>query len=174
MKKLFNKLLICLIVSVICLPIFTGCASATDSVVRIHIRANSNSNFDQSVKLKVRDKIVEYITTKIDGCESCDAVKSVLNDNLDNIEKISDSVLIENGCDYVSTASINNEFFPSRDYDGVCFPADYYDALIIRLGSAVGDNWWCVAYPPLCFVDNSSDKIEYKSKLVEIINKLFK
>ena len=172
--KFFKKLFICCITIIMCSSVFIGCTDVSDSVVRIHIRANSNSSFDQEVKLKVRDKIVEYITPKIEACESSEDVKTILNDNLENIEKVADCILIENGCSYMSSASIDNEFFPSRNYDGVSFPADYYDALIVRLGSGTGDNWWCVAYPPLCFVGNTSDKIEYRSKLVELINKLFK
>ena len=159
---------------VICSTIFVGCGTVSDSVVRIHIRANSNSQIDQEIKLTIRDKIVEYITPIIENCESSNEVKTILEDNISAIENISNITLSDNGFDYRSTASLDNEFFPSRSYDGVTFPSDYYDALILRLGSGEGDNWWCVAYPPLCFVDdNSSDKIEYKSVLLELINKYF-
>ncbi len=154
--------------------VFVGCSSVSDSVVRIHIRANSNNEIDQEIKLVVRDNIVKYITPIIEDCSSSDDVKSILSNNLKSIEDIANTTLINNGFNYSSNASINNEFFPSRDYDGVTFPADYYDALIIRLGEGKGDNWWCVAYPPLCFVDdNCSDKIEYKSILIELIKKCF-
>ena len=173
MKNFLKKTIVIFVLMLSVSFLFVGCNTVSDEVVRIHIRANSNSEFDQSVKLKVRDVVVEYITPKLDSCNDCQEVKAVLNDNLKNIELVVDSVLKENGCNYISSASIDNEYFPSRDYDGISFPADYYDAVIIRLGSGVGDNWWCVAYPPLCFVSNSTDKIEYKSKLVEIIRNSF-
>lgn len=173
MKIFLKKTIVIFVLMLSVSFLFVGCNTVSDEVVRIHIRANSNSEFDQSVKLKVRDVVVEYITPKLDSCNDCQEVKAVLNDNLKNIELVADSVLKENGCNYISSASIDNEYFPSRDYDGISFPADYYDAVIIRLGSGVGDNWWCVAYPPLCFVSNSTDKIEYKSKLVEIIRNSF-
>ena len=173
MKNFLKKTIVIFVLMLSVSFIFVGCNTVSDEVVRIHIRANSNSEFDQSVKLKVRDVVVEYITPKLDSCNDCQEVKAVLNDNLKNIELVADSVLKENGCNYISSASIDNEYFPSRYYDGISFPADYYDAVIIRLGSGVGDNWWCVAYPPLCFVSNSTDKIEYKSKLVEIIRNSF-
>ena len=173
MKNFLKKTIVIFVLMLSVSFLFVGCNTVSDEVVRIHIRANSNSEFDQSVKLKVRDVVVEYITPKLDSCNDCQEVKAVLNDNLKNIELVADSVLKENGCNYISSASIDNEYFPSRDYDGISFPADYYDAVIIRLGSGVGDNWWCVAYPPLCFVSNSTDKIEYKSKLVEIIRNSF-
>ncbi len=168
MKKIFVGLM-CVMM---CLSFVTiaGCKSS-DSVVRIHIRANSNSDEDQSVKLKVRDEVVEYISDRIEGCEGSDEVLEVLESNLSNLEKIANKVLSANGYTYSSSASIDYEYFPSRDYDGVTFPADYYNALIIRLGSGTGDNWWCVAYPPLCFVgeENTGEKVRYKSKLLELL-----
>ena len=101
-------------------------------------------------------------------------VKDIINKNLWKIESIADNVLVEEGFDYTASAKINNEYFPSRSYDGEVYPADYYDALIINLGSGSGDNWWCVAYPPLCFVgEGMGNNIQYKSKLVEMISNFF-
>lgn len=166
------KKLLIIVVAIISIFAFNGC-SVENSVVRIHIRANSNLDIDQEVKLDVRDKVVEFITPLIATCENSKDVKAVLEDNLSEIENVADEVLSLCGFDYVSNAKINNEYFPTREYDGVVFSADYYDALILELGSGKGDNWWCVAYPPLCFVGecNDSENIEYKSKLVELINK---
>ena len=169
-KKLFSLMGFVLI----CACLFVGCNSVSDSVVRIHIRANSNSQVDQEVKLLVRDEIIEYITPIIEDCNSSGDVKNMLQSELAAIENIANETLKLNGFKYLSSASIDNEFFPSRDYDGVTFPSDYYDALIVRLGEGVGDNWWCVAYPPLCFVSNdNSARLEYKSLLVELIKKYF-
>lgn len=170
LKKIFSIFLIVLMGLGLC-----ACNCENESVVRIHIRANSNSECDQAVKLLVRNEIVAYITPLIASCENAGDVKNILYYNLDNIERIADEVLNENGFKYVSNADVRNEYFPTRDYDGVSFPADYYDALIVELGSGVGDNWWCVAYPPLCFVgeDVGISGVRYKSKLVELINKFF-
>lgn len=152
-----------------------ACSKTGEEILRIHIRANSNSDIDQSVKLDVRDSVIDYITPLIASCENCEEVKSVLDSSLKAIESISDSVLNENGFEYVSRASIRNEYFPTRSYGDKVFPADYYDALIVELGSGQGDNWWCVAYPPLCFVgeDVGGSNFRYKSKLLELINKYF-
>jgi stage II sporulation protein R len=157
----------------ISLTLFTSC-DVTNDIVRIHIRGNSNLEFDQEVKLKVRDEVVDYISPLIADCKDSVEVKSILRENLNEIENVADNVLINNGFDYTSTASINNEYFPTREYDGEVFPADYYDALILNLGSGEGNNWWCVAYPPLCFVGEVTDgDVKYKSKLIEMINKYF-
>lgn len=153
---------------------FVGC-NESQSVVRIHIRANSNFETDQGVKLLVRDAVVDFITPLIAGCDSSNDVKDVLSENLEEIENVADEVLISNGFLYASNAEVRNEFFPSRKYDDKLFPADYYDALIVELGSGEGDNWWCVAYPPLCFVGESAGckSVRYQSKILELINKYF-
>lgn len=172
MKRFFMRVIIG-IVSVFSISI-VGCTGETPSIVRIHIRANSNSVDDQSIKLVVRDKVIDFISEKIADCNTSKEVLSALEDNLRNIEDIADSVLIENGYDYLSSAYIDYEYFPSRDYDGITFPADYYNALILRLGTGTGDNWWCVAYPPLCFVGENSttDKVEYRSKILDWLKNL--
>lgn len=173
--KNMKKILLILFV-LFCTFSFVGCNSKTsEDIVRIHIRANSNSEEDQGIKLKVRDNIINYITPLIADCENSKEVQNVLKNNSRNIERIADNVLSENGYDYASNAGIKNEYFPSRSYSGKIFEAGYYDALIVNLGTGKGDNWWCVAYPPLCFVgnDNGTKNIEYKSKLVELINKFF-
>ena len=84
-------------------------------------------------------------------------------------------MLRDGGYNYVSNAELRNEYFPTRAYNDVVFESDYYDALILELGSGEGDNWWCVAYPPLCFVGNDlgSDGIQYRSKLLDMISKFF-
>lgn len=170
MKRLVAVL--CLVLCGLCL---CACGSGNEDVVRIHIRANSNSEVDQEVKLKVRDSVVDYITPLLATCHSSSEVKVVLLDNLQVIESVADDVLIHNGFLYESKASIRNEYFPTRSYGRQVFSEGYYDALIVELGSGTGDNWWCVAYPPLCFVgDNiSSNQVRYKSKLLELINKYF-
>ena len=176
MKKNF-AIILCLIVC-ICLPcvFLVGCNKETDSVVRIHIRANSNEVCDQEVKLDVRDKVVSFVTPLIAECKNSNEVKNVLSSNLGLIEDVADGVLREQGLNYKSEAKLTNEYFPSRDYDGNVFPSDYYDALILNLGTGTGNNWWCVAYPPLCFVgeDLGTGGIKYKSKLLELIDKFFK
>ena len=172
MKRLFC--FVCFIL-ILCLSFTIIACDRVDNsdIVRIHIRANSNDENDQEIKLLVRDKLVDFIGDNIADCDTSKEVLSVLENKLGEIEEIADSILEDNGYNYLSRASIDYEYFPSRDYGSVTLPADYYSALIVRLGSGTGDNWWCVAYPPLCFVgeDDNSGKVKYRSKLLEIINR---
>jgi stage II sporulation protein R len=169
MKKLKSAILLIVLMSAF---VLTGCGD-TNNLVRIHIRANSNSSVDQNVKLEVRDSVIDLITPLIAECDNSEEVKSALNENLPVIEQCADEVLSSSGFDYVSRARICNEYFPSRSYGGEVYPADYYDALIIELGSGKGDNWWCVAYPPLCFVGEGVGNVQYRSKLLDMISRFF-
>ena len=144
--------------------------------LRIHIRADSNLEVDQNVKYLVKDKIVEFLTPLVSSVSCKDELIDVLNNNKENIKYVSDSVLQNEGFSYTTNVKINNEYFPTRDYNGFVLEKGYYDALIIELGSAKGNNWWCVLYPPLCFVNKNSSNVQdiyYQSKIIEIINKFF-
>lgn len=150
-----------------------GCGDTYTDVLRIHIRANSNIQCDQDVKLKVRDSVIDFITPLLIDAEDVTQVKSILSTNITNIVNVANETLKANGFSYKASAYIDNEYFPTRVYEEYTYPANYYDALVINLGSGEGDNWWCVAYPPLCFVADGEGDVVYKSKIVEIINKYF-
>lgn len=170
-----RKFVICFIVLVLAglLPLAlkkdsVSYAEANKEYLRIHIRADSNAEADQTVKYKVKDAVVSYLAEDIPNLTSKEEAENYLKRNLKNIEKVADEILIKNGFDYRCSAKIGEEEFPTRVYDGFCLESGYYDALILELGSGEGNNWWCVVYPPLCFT-SSAVKYEYKSKIAEII-----
>ena len=140
--------------------------------LRIHIRADSNLNEAQAVKYKVKDAVVEFLTPYIAQCDTKSKAEQMLKKTLTSIEKVADSVLMENGFNYKAKASVKNEKFPTRIYGGLELESGFYDALIIELGSGKGDNWWCVVYPPLCFTGGSGGYV-YKSKILDIIDHFF-
>ena len=141
-------------------------------LLRIHIRANSNDSGDQTVKLKVRDELNRIITDKVADAGTFDVAYSRLSKMLPTLKKAADGVLRENGYSYESRVRLNNEFFPTRTYEGIVVESGYYDALIVELGSGEGDNWWCVVYPPLCYVAaDGKSGIEYRSLIAELWKK---
>lgn len=149
---------------------------AKSDFLRIHIRANSNSDVDQRIKYQVKSEVVDYLTPFL--TEAIDKVSAlnIVENHLYNIEKVANKVLENSGFDYISHAEVRKENFPTRQYDDLTLESGIYDALILELGSGQGNNWWCVVYPPLCFVggvDDGSTNIKYRSKLVEIINSFF-
>ncbi len=142
-----------------------------DDILRIHIRANSNEVVDQNVKYRVKDAVVAYLTPIVAGCESIDVVIDKIECETNAITQVVNNVLTENGFDYGCRVGIREEYFPTRAYESCTLNANFYDALIISLGSGEGDNWWCVVYPPLCFRDTKN--VVYRSKIMEIIDKYF-
>ena len=143
-----------------------------EEYLRIHIRANSNLSCDQDIKYKIKDEIVDFLTPVISSCKTKSDFENKLKQNLKNIECIANKILAQNSFDYISHARIDNEYFPVRSYDNLTLENGYYDALIVELGSGEGDNWWCVVYPPLCFLNSNADYV-YKSRIAEIIKKYF-
>lgn len=148
-------------------------AQAETEYLRIHVRANSNSQVDQSVKYKVKDAVVEFITPYAAQCTDKQTAIGIINGLLGDIEEVCDGVLGENGFSYTSKAEVRSEKFPTRVYGELTLEEGVYDALIIELGSGTGDNWWCVIYPPLCFTSATAD-VEYRSLIYDIIEKFFK
>ena len=141
--------------------------------LRIHIRADSNEGQAQAVKYKVRDRVVEYLTPIVADCQTKAEAVRKMKEALTDIEVVASSVLWENGFEYGASASIEEEMFPTRVYGEYILPAGVYSALILRLGSGEGDNWWCVVYPPLCFVGDENANVIYKSKIKEIIDRFY-
>lgn len=132
-----------------------GC-SADEKPLRLHILAASDTPFDQSVKLAVRDQVVEYLEKEVSGCHSKTEAMDVIESRLPLIERLCDTRLASCGVSYTSEARLETADFPAISYNGTIFSAGDYDALRIVLGPGEGHNWWCVLFPPLCFVDLAS------------------
>ena len=145
---------------------------AETEYLRIHIRANSNATVDQSVKYMVKEEVVKYLTPFIAECDTKLKAEKMLKRELEGIAKVATEFLKERGFSYKATASVKNEEFPTRVYNGVQLEKGFYDALIINLGSGEGDNWWCVIYPPLCFTGEGTSYV-YRSKIQDVINDFF-
>ncbi len=169
----------CISILIIAIIILSGIALSLPKpevyteYLRIHVRANSNGEVDQSVKYVVKDKIVEYLTPYIAECDTKQKAEVLLENNLDQIEQVANRTLKASGFNYVATAKVKREEFPTRVYGDLELEGGIYDALIIELGSGKGDNWWCVVYPPLCFTGQGKSVV-YRSKILEIISDFYK
>ncbi len=128
-------------------------------VFRFHVLANSDSEEDQEVKLKVRDAVIAYMKESMDAelQEEPDAgqTKEWVQSHLDELEHVADRVVGEEGYSYRSEAEVEVCYFPDKRYGDIVFPQGEYEALKIRLGEAKGHNWWCVLYPRLCFIEET-------------------
>lgn len=135
-----------------------------DSVFRLHVIANSNSDEDQNLKFIVRDKVIEYLSSISQNASSKEEVIKIAKANLDKIQAIASQTIRDNGYTYSVNVEVGNFSFPSKIYGDITLPPGYYDALRIKIGKAEGQNWWCVMFPPLCFVDVTSGVVPDESK----------
>lgn len=135
-----------------------------DSVFRLHVIANSNSDEDQNLKYIVRDKVIEYMSSISQNTSSKEEVIKIAKANLDKIQAIAAQTIRDNGYTYSVNVEVGNFSFPSKRYGDITLPPGYYDALRIKIGKAEGQNWWCVMFPPLCFVDVTSGVVPDESK----------
>lgn len=134
------------------------------SVFRLHVIANSDSYEDQNLKYKVRDNLIEYMNTLCIDVESKEEAIKIANLHLDEFKQIAEETIKENGFSYPASVEIGNFSFPTKNYGDVILPAGYYDAMRVKIGNAEGQNWWCVMFPPLCFVNVSSGIVPEESK----------
>ena len=121
-----------------------------ESVVRLHVLANSDSEEDQALKLKVRDSVLEATTELVAGCRSAEEAERILSENLELLKEKASATVEAEGFDYSVEIALGNEDYPTRDYGELCFPSGNYTSLRILIGDAEGQNWWCVLFPPLC------------------------
>ncbi len=142
----------------------TVSSDISDSVFRLHVIANSDSVEDQNLKYKVRDKLIEYMNTLCANETSKEEAIKIAESHKDEFQKIAETTIKENGFDYSVKINIGNFEFPTKTYGDISFPAGYYDALRVEIGDAKGQNWWCVMFPPLCFIDVTSGVVPDESK----------
>ena len=135
-----------------------------NSVFRLHVIANSDSEIDQNLKYTVRDSLLEYMNELCANCTSKEEAITIASQNLENFKEIALNTIKSEGFNYSVNVQIGNFEFPTKHYGDISLPAGYYDALKVEIGEAKGQNWWCVMFPPLCFTDVSSGVVPQESK----------
>lgn len=151
MKRVFGVFLAAtlLVAALAILPVH-GEEKVYDSVIRLHVLANSDSDEDQALKLLVRDAVLGEAQTVLRNVTTRAEAESVLAGHLDEIESAALACLKQNGSNYVVKVSLGDEEYPTRVYENLAFPSGEYLSLRVMIGEAQGQNWWCVLFPPLC------------------------
>lgn len=172
------------------IPFQAECTDISNEVFRLHILASSDSEYDQNVKLSVRDKVLEYTESLFHNAKSKEDAEQVISQNLPAITEVAQNEVYRSGSNDKVKAEITNMYFTTRHYDSYTLPSGMYDALRITIGEGKGHNWWCVMYPSLCIYSEENrdekakevfddaqydivknEKYEYKFKIVEIFEK---
>ena len=154
---------------------FTGCTSlpnkneevkynyesVKDEIIRFHVIANSDNKKDQDLKLKVRNEVIKFIEPLLNKSKSIEESRGIIKINNKKIIKIAKKVIKENGYNYKVEGKLSKENFPEKMYGNIVLPQGEYEAYRILIGNASGQNWWCVMFPPLCFVDVTKGEVAY-------------
>ena len=141
-----------------------------DKLIRFHVIANSDTDEDQNLKLKVRDKVVEALSEKLSNVNSLEEAENVLKENIDYVNEIAKEVIEENNYTYEVNTMLSYENFPDKVYGDCVFPQGNYEAFRVIIGEGKGQNWWCVMFPSLCFVDESKNSVDSSYLKEEIEN----
>lgn len=139
-----------------------------NNAIRFRVVANSNSLSDQQEKLVIKENIEKEVYNLISSANNSEDVKALINNNIDQIKKIVDKYNVKYDINY------GYNYFPTKNYKGVMYQAGNYESLVITLGQGMGDNFWCVLFPPLCLLDNDKEdvgEVEYKMYVKNLLDK---
>ena len=136
----------------------------SNSVFRLHIIANSDSEEDQNLKYIVRDSLINYMNNLSSSAKNKDEIIEISKDHIEDFKQIAENTIKEQGYSYPVDVEIGNFAFPTKTYGDISFPAGSYDALRVKIGQSSGQNWWCVMFPPLCFINPSTGIVSEESK----------
>ena len=142
-----------------------------EEVLRFHVLANSDSEEDQSLKIKVRDSVLAFLEENMPETDSASETTAWAREHIDAIEEVGRDTVAASGADQTVSAAVTTCWFPDKSYGDITFPAGNYEALRIEIGAAKGHNWWCVLYPSLCFLDTTNAVVpeEGKQKLKNVL-----
>ncbi|MBZ4645403.1 MAG: stage sporulation protein [Petroclostridium sp.] len=164
-----NKVILAVIIGMICTIFISNYSNSVQAdlahnLVRFHVVANSDSEEDQALKRSVRDRIINEMKEYFDESDNVDATKELIQRNIARIEEIAKDEIKKWNKDYDVKASLGIYPFPTKVYGDITLPAGNYEALRVVIGEGKGANWWCVLFPPLCFVDATHGVVPESSK----------
>jgi len=145
-----------------------------DTAIRLRVIPNSNNLFDQEMKNKVTDYLESNLYKMFTDIDNVEDARDTINDNIINIEENIDNIFKDNDYNMDFKVKYGLNYFPVKEYKGVTYEEGYYESLVVEIGKAEGDNFWCVLFPSLCLLEiEENTNVEYKLGVIELINKIF-
>ena len=145
-----------------------------DTAIRLRVIPNSNSSLDQSMKNKVKEYLENNTYQILKEEDNIEEARKIIKDNIPELEENITKIFNDNNYNMNYTVNYGYNYFPNKEYRGIKYNEGYYESIVISIGEAEGDNWWCVLFPNLCIVDlEAKDNLEYNSWIIEKINKIF-
>jgi len=159
------SIVICtLIISIVWLrDVYANREEYRDNLIRFHVIANSDSPEDQELKLKVRDKVISLMNDKLINSSSIVESREIVKRNMNEIKQVAINEINRNGKQYDVDVELGNFNFPTKSYGNFTLPAGEYEAVRVVIGEGQGQNWWCVMFPPLCFIDVTNGLTDEKT-----------
>jgi len=143
-----------------------------DEAIRLRVVPNSDSEYDQNIKLKVKTEVEKELFNLLKNTKGIEEARTVINDNLDTIDNKINSLLLKENYKLGYNINFGYNYFPEKEFNGIIYDEGMYESLLITLGKGEGSNWWCVLFPPLCLLEaEESDEVEYKLFIQELIEK---
>ena len=176
MKKSVFIIFLIIITYVIIGNVFASNNIIPDDAIRIRVIANSNSEYDQEIKVKVKDTLEKDMYNILKNTTDLVEARKLINNNLKRVERNIDKTLQKESYKLPFNVNFGLNYFPKKEFKGITYDEGYYESVVVTLGEGLGDNWWCVLFPPLCMLEaeetNTSD-VEYTTLVKTIIDKYF-
>ena len=145
-----------------------------NTAIRLRVIPNSNNLLDQEMKAKVKEYLETNLYKNFDNVNNIDEARIMINNNIPKIEEDITSIFKENNYNMNFKVKYGNNYFPQKEYKGITYEEGYYESLVVEIGEAKGDNFWCVLFPSLCLLETEeTTEVEYKLGVLELINKIF-
>lgn len=174
MKKVIMLIIMCITLYVIIGNVVAKSDIIPEEAIRIRIIANSNSDYDQEIKKKVKEQVEADMYNLLKDSKTIEEVRNKINSNVEKEKENISTVLKKENYQLPFEINFGYNYFPKKEFKGITYKEGYYESLVVTLGKGLGDNWWCVLFPPLCMIEaEDSTDVEYTSMVKEIINKYF-
>lgn len=147
-----------------------------EAAIRVRVIANSNSIHDQSMKMKVKEKIEKTLSPMLIDIDNVSEVRTIISQQQEQLKKDIEVLFADNEYNQDFVIHFGDNYFPEKDYKGIHYEAGAYESLVVTIGEGEGDNWWCVLFPPLCLLeaeDNNTSDVEYQFFVTKMLDKIF-
>jgi len=174
MKKCLITLILIILTYVIIGNVIASNNIIPDDAIRIRVIANSNSDYDQKIKTKVKETVEYDMYNILKNTTDLEEARELIKNNLSIVEKNIDTILQKEKYELPFNVNFGLNYFPNKKFRGITYDEGYYESVVVTLGEGLGDNWWCVLFPPLCMIEaEESTDVEYTTMVEEIIDKYF-
>ena len=174
MKKVIMLIIMCITLYVIIGNVIAKNDIIPEEAIRIRVIANSNSDYDQNIKNKVKEQIENDMYNLLKNSKTIEEVRNKINSNVEKEKENISTVLKKENYQLPFEINFGYNYFPKKEFKGITYKEGYYESLVVTLGEGLGDNWWCVLFPPLCMIEaEDSTDVEYTSMVKEIVSKYF-